>query len=306
MDKVPGYETEDVEILPNAPKNLLKQMNELGYNSAYISSTMGSSYIFMFLTIFGLLIILATLPFKNLCCCLKVREWLKKHLLWNWVIRLVLEEILELGFCLSLQFKYGIFKGASGPTLIDMSFGILYGIIIILLPAFILFFYCKYFALFEEAAFKAKYGTVYEGLDTRKRSVIFYSLLFIVRRLLFVAVCLTLYNYQIIGLALVVYMTLISAAYLLVFSPYEEKLAENLDVMNEAVTVVLIDFCFLFTDLFPNTKSQYLVGYAFVTVMIANICVHLFFLFSEYVWQIKILCKRCLNKRQMQKAKQAL
>jgi hypothetical protein len=63
MDKVPGYKTEDVDILPNAPANVLNQLGELGYNSAYISSTMGSSYILMFLTILGLLIVLGTLAF---------------------------------------------------------------------------------------------------------------------------------------------------------------------------------------------------------------------------------------------------
>ena len=63
MDKVPGYKSKAVVILPNAPANLVRQLDELGYNSAYISSTMGSSYVIMFLTIFGLLIILGTYPF---------------------------------------------------------------------------------------------------------------------------------------------------------------------------------------------------------------------------------------------------
>ena len=74
-------------------------------------------------------------------------------------------------------------------------------------------------------------------------------------------------------------MSLMSAVYLLVFSPYEDKTVEKLELMNDAVTVMLIDFCFLFTNLFPNKKAQYLVGYAFITIMIATICVHLFFLF---------------------------
>ena len=75
-------------------------------------------------------------------------------MLWNWVIRLVLEEVLELGFCLSLQYKYGFVKGASVPVVIDLSFGIIYGTAIFLLPPFILFFYCKYFTQFEDDEFK--------------------------------------------------------------------------------------------------------------------------------------------------------
>jgi len=51
-----------------------------------------------------LILILVTLPFIGLSrinCCKRLNFWLRKQLLWNWVIRLTFETALELGFILT-------------------------------------------------------------------------------------------------------------------------------------------------------------------------------------------------------------
>lgn len=83
-------------------------------------------------------------------------------------------------------------------SLIDYAIGTLLVALIVTLPIFILVFYCKYFDLLGEDSFKDKYGTVYEGLDINKRSIIAYQVVFIFRRLLFCAACLFMFEYVII------------------------------------------------------------------------------------------------------------
>jgi hypothetical protein len=59
-------------------------------------------------------------------------------------------------------------------SFIDYTIGTALVILIAMLPLFILVFYCKYFDLLGEHSFKEKYGSVYEGLDIKKRSSIAY------------------------------------------------------------------------------------------------------------------------------------
>ena len=92
LESVPKiYQVPDVKVLTEYPENVVDQMAILGYNNAYISTTMGSNYIFLLLTFTGLLLIVLTLPFKSRSCCVKTNTWLKKKMLWNWIIRFLLE-----------------------------------------------------------------------------------------------------------------------------------------------------------------------------------------------------------------------
>ena len=49
-------------------------------------------------------------------------------------------------------------------------------------------------------------------------------------------------------------VTLIGAFFLMHFSPYEDKLVEKLDIMNDFFTIILVDFCYVFTDLLPDPE----------------------------------------------------
>ena len=55
------------------------------------------------------------------------------------------------------------------------------------------------------------------------------------------------------------------------YSPFEDKLIEKLDFLNDIVTILLIDLCYLFTDLWSNQIGKYKAGYAFITIMCASI-----------------------------------
>lgn len=59
-------------------------------------------------------------------------------------------------------------------SFIDYVIGVLLALVMVILPIFILVFYCKYFNLLDVESFKDKFGTVYEGLNNYKRSSIMY------------------------------------------------------------------------------------------------------------------------------------
>jgi hypothetical protein len=63
LETIKTYKLTEVEILTDYPSNVKDQMELLGYNSAYISVTLGPAYVVLFFTLLGLLLIILTLPF---------------------------------------------------------------------------------------------------------------------------------------------------------------------------------------------------------------------------------------------------
>ena len=171
------------------------------------------------------------------------------------MIRLTLEQALELGFLLVFQFKYGKLEMIEFGSIVNFIIAGILAMMLALLPFFISIFYMKNFAKLADEEFREKYGTPYEGLMTNKRSSIAYSVIFIVRRLLFSAICITLYNNIMIELPLLVLLTMLNACFLMIYSPFEDKLIERLDILNDVVTFLLIDLCYLFTDLWDDIEG---------------------------------------------------
>lgn len=149
----------------------------------------------------------------------------------------------------------------------------------------------------DDEEFQEKFGSVYEGLETGKKSALVYSVFFILRRLAFAAASLFLYQYVMVQLPIMIYLTMIGFVYLKTYSPFEDKLNEQLDLLNEVVTIVLIDICYLFTDMWPNPQGQYNVGYAFIIVMSGCIFTHLFFLMKSVFGDLKLRLKVGMAKR---------
>ena len=62
-----------------------------------------------------------------------------------------------------------------------------------------------------------------------------------------------------------------NACFLFNYKPYLEKFIERLDLLNDIVTVLLIDLCYMFTDILDSKKEQYYIGFVFILLMSASI-----------------------------------
>ena len=68
-----------------------------------------------------------------------------------------------------------------------------------------------------------------------------------------------------------VWLTMFNACFLFNYSPFLDKLIERLDLLNDIVTVLLIDICYMFTDILDSKKEQYYIGFVFILLMSASI-----------------------------------
>jgi len=118
---------------------------------------MGSVYLITMITTVCLGLILIMIPLRPLGWCVQsAHDKLKAYFLWNFVIRLVFEACLELTFAVIINLAF-VFSGESpiGNWLeaYDRGIAFLMALAVVLLPLFILWFYCKNFEKMDDPEF---------------------------------------------------------------------------------------------------------------------------------------------------------
>lgn len=174
------------------------------------------------------------------------------------------------------------------------------------MPLFFLFFYLPRFKSWKKDEFESKYGAPLEGLKKDKKSSLIYASYFVVRRVLFAVVTLTLWNNVILQLFLHWVLTTLAFAFIAIFDPFEDSLVGKLDMMNEAATVIIIDLLFIFTDNEPSARRQFQFGFVFIAVVVGTLCVHIYFLMSDALGKIFKKLRTTRLKRKMQTTVKAL
>jgi hypothetical protein len=149
-----------------------------------MSKNLGSRFVIVLVTSFLLLVILILELFKH-PFAQKVSTKLKDKLLWNFVIRLVIESYLSLGFSVYFNLRFTSCNFLYLGSWVNYFYAVGFAAVIIAAPLFVVFFYSRKFSRFEDEDFKRQFGSVYEGLKTKDRYVIAYTAIFMIRRALF-------------------------------------------------------------------------------------------------------------------------
>ena len=146
-------------------------------------------------------------------------------------------------------------------------------------------------------AFMRVYGDPLDGLDLSKPIVIWYPTYFVVKRMVFVLTTVWLWNEPIALLTLRLLSTLASFLILSVVEPFQTRRANQLELLNETMTIIIIDCIYSYTDIMNegnvddgnagNTSnlldSQFYVGWLYITVFIGTLSVHFSFLIKDTV-----------------------
>lgn len=91
----------------------------------------------------------------------------------------------------------------------------------IAIPIFFIVFYYPRFKMWSDETFSQRWCVIMDGLKLEKIESLFYPFLFVIRRMVFVASVILLQNHMYVQLFLVLICTLCSAAYLLIYKPFE-------------------------------------------------------------------------------------
>jgi len=120
---------------------------------------------------------------------MRLKQKIAGWILWNPIIRLVLEGCLELG--ISLQINMTHLDYSTFTLKVNSIVTIILIIICASFPLFMIAFYCLKVNKFHDHAFEAKFGSTYEGLYMEKRPklMLVQPIFFVMRRYLFGATC---------------------------------------------------------------------------------------------------------------------
>ena len=109
---------------------------------------------------------------------------------------------------------------------------------ILFLP-FMAIFYIRRFRQWGDETFEARYGAVFEGLRTDRKSSLGYPLLFVLRRILLALVAIVFLEYLFVQIIFLVVFQIAQLAYLLHVVPFEEPVLQRVEIFNEVMILFL-------------------------------------------------------------------
>jgi len=174
-------------------ERLAERLHDMSYESRYISENMGSVFVLFTLIFFSLvLMMLSKFMWGMLPQYLRKAYFsLKDFLLWNVIIRLYMEAAIELIICTVLNVRYGKFlNGAPWGATLNTFLAYFYTGVCFASPIVIYLFYSRNFKKLGEVRFHDRWGAIYEGLSPTKRTAIWFPVIFVIKRMLFVAIVL--------------------------------------------------------------------------------------------------------------------
>jgi len=118
-----------------------------------------------------------------------------------------------------------------------------------------------YFALtklnkVEDPNFKAKYGSLYEGLKTDSKIHLLCNFIFTSRRAILIVVTVFLTDYPGIQIMIYIFFAEINIIYLIQFKPYEDSATNYNEIFNEGCVLAASYQLFAFTDFVDDLDSK--------------------------------------------------
>lgn len=158
-------------------------------------------------------------------------------------------------------------------------------------------FYIKYFSKLKQKGFRNKYGAGVESTKvettTPYKSIVVHPAIFFGRRIVFAFSAVYLGYFLWAQLFIQMTVSLLVAGYLVVFKPMNSPQANIIELMNECTILLLTYTNMLFTHYIPEPETRKGIGYAYILIVLANIAVHMVFLFRDSCLKAKFVYKRC-------------
>ena len=166
------------------PDFLQERMESSGFDTIWILPNLGSVVIFLglYLLLIVIYLLMACLVIRCIPKVGKRAHKMKNFIFWNWPIIFLRDNFIVIITCALYNAKYADWSIFESWVNSGLSFAIL-SMLITYTILFHVFLYCRRKSL-SKKAFAAKYGSSYEGLDTRYSGFILYPMIFYLRRIL--------------------------------------------------------------------------------------------------------------------------
>lgn len=243
---------------------------ESGYEHRDMVQLLGVGFIVIFVTLIIMLILCLTNPLRRLGNKIeKVHAKVSNIIFWNFWLRFLIEDSLVAEISVCCYFFNSNVETTETSSLEDVlprdiesqpSYDSTYqqvntflassmGMVLFVLPFFVVAFYSYHHEKLAEKKFKSTVGECYAGMKKESKSIIFYSFFFLARRWVLVAIlCWSFFSKQVVvQLHTTLVLTMVEIVYLTLWMPFKLKLVNRLELFNEYTAMVLLYHVFFFT-----------------------------------------------------------
>jgi hypothetical protein len=142
------------------------------------------------------------------------------------------------------------------------------------MPLITVIFLLRNFELLETPAYRSKYQNMYGhiGFNKGKAAVLYYPL-FLLKRLLMIAITQVFVDHQGIQLQFLCYLTTAYVLAYMTLRPHWSQAQRNFEMFNEALFMILVYCAISYTPFVQSQEAQFQMGYveiATVTLMIVS------------------------------------
>ena len=208
---------------------------------------------------------------------------LKKELLWNTVIRSI--DISYLQICMTVAIQINLrMKNSEYQTNLEWQSALSMGALLLLVPILYTIFLTKYSKQITSRVFKNKFESMYEEIHNyRSKLNKYYTVISMLRRILFALIPAVFYRYQYMKVQL---LCLLSSAYVIWYAgtrPHIWKRRFRMEIFNEMMIMLFNYHMILFTDFCWDNKMQYMAGGSFQASILVLVFVNASMLVTKSV-----------------------
>ena len=162
--------------------------------------------------------------------------------------------------------------------IINSSFALTLFCFCVLFPIFVHLFLQSRFLELDSEYNKKTYGAIYSEVKTDSKAALLQCVYFLLRRLFFSLVALTLSEYPYAQIQSVFITSIIYIIFVGTVKPFETRRLNQLEIFNELCILIASYHMIVFTDFVDNQDIQYLGGWSLIAVILFNMIVNLYFM----------------------------
>jgi hypothetical protein len=141
--------------------------------------------------------------------------------------------------------------------------------------------FAKRSILQNDSLIKRRCLSFYLELSTRSNLQTLYSFIFYLRRIAFVGILLFTTEHKAFQILTMNVIAILIFMYISVVKPYQSPFMNRLELFNEAVTILILDFLFAFSDFAQTNKARTTNGWLIIGLFYFQTLVNLFLSFRQ-------------------------
>jgi hypothetical protein len=127
----------------------------------------------------------------------------------------------------------------------------------------------------DKRLFRARFGTLIEGLKTEQKMHILFNFFFTLRRVLLIVSTVFLSEHQAFQVMSYIFLCQLNVMYLIHYKPYEDLSTNYNEIFNELCVLSVGYQLFIFTDFVDSIPIKEKVGLGLITSILVNFGVNL-------------------------------